>query len=893
VKPATIDRLQAALLYLYPPAFRLEHGREMRQFVRAAAARDGGRALIVRLLLDLTCAVPREWIHTLRVRRRMPRADRARGSREPMKTTLHDLRYALRLLGKSPGFTAAAIVTLALGIGANTAIYTLADATLLRPVKVADPDRLVVFSWSSSVPDFREYQARDDVFSGTTASGGASRMSITVDGTSELAVGLFASGNLFDVLGVSPAHGRLLQQADDAPGAPTVAVLSHAYWQSRFGADPAAVGRLVSINGVAATIVGVAPAWFRGVSLFSSPAVYLPVSSSDQIRTGAFFARAKALTNRGFVWLRVMGRLREGVAVGQAEAALGAQYQQQHPPSPGRSPEKLRLTPLSTTALGGDAAAVRRFVMLLAGVVSLTLLIGCANIANLLLARAAARRREIGLRLALGASRSRIARQMLTESLVLASLGGAAATLVAYATLRLITVFQLPGGIPIAGLDLAIDRTALAATGALSIATGLLFGVTPALRAAGADLVASLRDASRFATGRGRTRAGLVAIQVALSLVLLIGSGLFLRSLLNGVRTPLGFTPDSVVTASVNLALARYPDARAAAFYPAAVERVRALPGVTAAAWTSILPTVGEMMWSTEVEGYAPPPGEHATVHASHVGAEYFRTLGTRVTAGREFEAADAAGQPIAVINETMARRYWSGRGPIGGRVKFFDRWLTVVGVVEDTKVAELDEAPVPFVYLMFDQWLTGKQSIATDMAHLFVRTGDGDQQLVPLVREQLLALDAQLPLYFVRPFEEIVGNLVMPQRMGATLFGIFSVLALTLAAVGIYGVASYVAALRTREMGIRVALGAARADIRTLVLRQGLTPVWVGIAGGLLLAYWAGRAATTFLYGVSATDPLTFGAVVLLLAVIALGATYAPARRAAAVDPVRALRYE
>ncbi len=808
-----------------------------------------------------------------------------------MTTVLNDLRYSVRLLAKTPGVTAAAVVTLALGIGANTAFFSLAEATLLRPIKVADPRSLVVFTWSSSVPDFREYVDRTDVFSGTTAIGGAGRLSVTVDGGTELTSGAFAAGNLFDVLGVPALHGRTLQRSDDVAGATPVAVISHAYWLKRFGGLQSVIGRAIRINNSPVTIVGVAPRHFRGISLLSSPSLYLPITTAPAIRTG-FFARIDATNNRNFVWLRVVGRLRDGVGIEQAAATVEAMYRQQHPPPPGRVPEKLRLMPLTTTALGGDAPLVRRFVMLLLGVVSLTLLIACANVANLLLARAAARRREMGVRLALGATRARIVRQLLTESLLLAVLGGAAAIAVARVTLGLLSAYRLPGGIPIEGLDLSINMIALSATAALSTLTGLIFGIVPALRASRTGLLQAVREGSRTTTARSRMRTSLVAVQVALALVLLVGSGLFLRSLVNAVRKPLGFDATGVVSASVNLGLARYSETRAVEFYRSSLERVTSMPGVTAAAWTNLVPTVDLMMWRVDIDGYQRKADEEMTVNAAHVGSGFFRTVGTRLLAGREFQPTDASRELVGVVNQTAARKYWPGRSPIGGRVKMRGGWLTVVGVVEDT-VQQLEETPSPFLYLCFDQWLSGPSTVGLDPVHLFVRTTADAELFVPMLRGQLQSIEPELPLYDVQPFARRVEALTMPQRMGVALFGVFSVLALTLASIGIYGVASYVSALRTREIGIRLALGARRPEIHRLVLRQGLIPVAVGIAAGIALALIGGRAASRFLYGVRPADPVTFAAVATLLALFALLATYGPARRAARVDPVVVLRDE
>ena len=809
-----------------------------------------------------------------------------------MRNLLRDVKLAGRLLAASPLFTIAAVLTLALGIGANTAMFTLADATLLRPLQVTDPQQLVVWSWSSSYPHYQVYAKRTDIFQGVMAWGGASRVNLAVDGSAELARGAFMSGNAFDVLGVRAVHGRTLLPSDDVANGPIVGVLNYDYWRARFGGDPAVVGRTVRVNGRPLTIVGVAEQGFRGTTLSVSPSLYLPTAASPLVHTG-FMSRVDPLTRSGFVWLTVIGRLRDDVAVSQAAAAMDTLYSQLQAPGPGGRDEILRLEPFETRALGSGAATVKSFITLLVGVVGLTLLIGCANLANLLLARAAARRREIGVRLALGATRQRIVQQMLAESVLLAVTGGVAGLGIALASLRALAKYQLPGRLEIAAIPLEINGASLAVTFGLSLVTGLLFGAVPAWRASRTDVLVSLRDQSRGATAQSGIRSGLLGAQVALSLVLLAGAGLFARSLMSALDVPLGFDPRNVVTASVNLGLARYESGRARTFYAAALERVQALPQVQMAAWGNLIPTRGLFMGESAVEGYTQKPRESLTVYGMHVGPQYFGAIGTRLRAGRVFSATDTAGaEPVGIVSEAMARKYWDGRDPIGGRFRMFSRWITVVGVVEGTVVRELREAPVPQVYLAFDQWLEGPQGIASDPAHLFVRASD-PETLVPLLREQLRALDPELPLYDIGLFEDSVAALAMPQRMGVALFTLFSLLALGLATIGIYGVASYVAALRTREIGVRVALGATAAAVRRMMLVQGSRPVAIGIVIGLVLALSLSRLIKAFLVDVSPFDPLTFGAVTAILAATALAASYLPARQAARIDPVRALREE
>jgi predicted permease len=887
---SAIERGVALLLSLYPPGFRRAHGREVLQFVRTSLRTGDARA--GRLVADLLTQLVRAWFDLMRNARRLPVAPEPHPRHgEPMPNLLRDVRYACRLLVRSPGFTVAAVLTLALGIGANTAMVSLAESTLLRPLKVADPDRLVAFTWSSSYPDYKVFAERRDIFSGAAAIAGED-LQLSVDGRSELVRAAFVSGNTFGVLGVAPAVGRTLLDADDVPNGPVVAVLGHDYWARRFGSSDAAIGRTIQLNGRPATVVGVAHKGFRGTSLFSNPDVYVPATAVPQVGTG-FYSRVDILGYRGIVWLNVIGRLRDGQTVGQAASAVDAQYRALHPPEPGAKPESLQLTPLTTRALGGrNAPAVRRFVMLLVGVVGMTLLIGCANLANLLLARTAARRREVGVRLAIGASRGRVVVQSLAESVVLSLVGGAAGLGVAWIALRILAAYQLPGGIDIADLGLSLSGLTLGVTAVLSLGAGLLFGAAPAWRASRTDVMGTLRSETGGTPPRGGVRSALVTAQVALSLVLLAGSGLFLRSLVHAVAIPLGFNVDGVATASVNLGLARYDAPRARAYFDAALERVRALPHVQAAAWSTLVPTNGLMMTDIEIEGYRPAAGESMSVYTSQPGPGYFEAAGTRVISGRAFTSDDRRSAPrVAIVNRAAAERFWPGRSAIGGRLKpWREDWATVVGVVEDTKVRQLDERPVSYFYIPLDQ--SGDGALL-DAAHLFVRTSGSPGDVLPRIARELRALDPDAPVYAVTTFAERVRELVLPQRMGATLFGLFSLLAVSLAAVGVYGVTSYVTSLRRREIGVRIALGAGRAHIRAIVLRDALGPIAAGIALGVLLAAWSARFARAFLYDVSPRDPMTLAGVTALLVIVALAATWLPARRAARLDPVKALRQD
>jgi predicted permease len=822
---------------------------------------------------------------------------------------MSDLRLALRTLARNPGFAAVTVLSLALGIGANTAIFSVVDAVVLKMLPVRDPERLVTVasahprgvSFGFSHPlyvDLRDGGAKqvELIASATTA------LSLAAGGQTDRALGEIVSGNYFPVLGVRPALGRLLGPEDDRnPGGHPVAVLSHGLWRRRFGGDPSVVGAVISLNARAFTVVGVAAANFTGVRVGMAPEIWAPMAMQVELMPGW-----KALGDRRRSWLELLGRLRPGVTLPQAQAALGPAFQQAMEQwgrslSPGVPPAALRSLAEQRLLLQ-DGAQGRSFLrqfaarplLVLMAVAGFVLLIACANVANLLLARAAGRSREIAVRLALGASRGRLVRQLLAESLLLSLAGGLAGLLVALPAGSLLLSLLPQGPEPVV-LDVRTDWRAIAFTFAVSILTAVLFGLAPAFESTRAALVPALKEEAGMAARSGRLmlRKALVAGQVALSLLLLAGAGLFLRTLWNLRELDPGFRREQVLLATLDPSLGGYDDAQASSFYRQLLDRVSGLPGVRAAALarTAVLSGMG-MRRTMSVAGYQPQPGEDMNMNINFISPGYFRALGIALPAGRDFDARDREGAPrVAIVNETLARRFWPRKDPIGQRLQtglpgnFVD--IEVVGVARDSKYRTLREQTPATVYVPFVQ-----EARIGEMT-LHVRSAGDPLSLAAAVRGAVGEMARHLPVFQVRTLEDQTDAALAQERMTATLTGFFAALALLLAAVGLYGVIAYVVAGRRREIGIRMALGAGRWSVVALVLRESLLMVGIGLAIGLALSAWAIRLVASQLYGVGPADPLTLAAGVGLLAVAALLAAFLPARRAAAVDPVRALRYE
>src|SRR5215208_375763 len=816
-------------------------------------------------------------------------------------TILQDLRFAMRRLSKSPGFTLVAVVSLALGVGANTAIFSLVNTVLLRPLPVARPERLVSVSvlgkddsmLAFSYPTYKDYRDRGgDVLAGLFAERLAP-VSLSRAGDNERVWGYLVTGNYFEVLGVSAARGRTFTSEEDrAPLSAPVAVLSHACWQRRFGGDPAVVGRDVLLNGHTFRVVGVMPEGFAGAEIVYTPEVWVPMTMQEWIEPGNAW-----LERRGTQNIFGVGRLKDGVTREQAEASLNVLAEQVGREYPDTNEgQKIVLVPpgFIVPQLRG---AVVGFAAVLMSAVGLVLLIACTNLANLLLARASSRRKEIALRVALGASRWRLVRQLLTESLLLALAGGAVGLLLAVWILGLVAAYRPPMDVPI-WIEAAVDwRVLLFALGA-SLLTTLLFGLAPALQATRTDLVPALKDvASQSGRGRSRLRSGLVVAQVTLSLVLLVAAGLTLRALARLQTASPGFEVENGLVASFDLGLQGYDKARGREFQRRLVERVRALPGVRAASLTDLFPL--SLNYTTNdvyVEGR--PGARGANVPLAMVGSvehEYFGAMGIQVVPARPLGARDDEHSPrVVVVNETFARRFFPGPDPareaVGKRMSFEGDggpWAEVVGVAKDGKYWTIGEAPQLFVYSPL------AQSYGSTVT-LVARTAGGDPRaLIPALNAEVRALDPALPLYDVKTVEEHMGVSLFPARVAAALLGGFGLLALVLAAMGVYGVVSYAAAQRTREIGIRVALGARRRDVLRLVAGRGMLLVALGVCLGLAGALALTRFMEGVLYGVSATDPVTFALVVAVLLGVALLACLVPARRATKVDPMVALRYE
>ncbi len=815
-----------------------------------------------------------------------------------MGNLLQDIRYGWRRLWASPGFTLVAVVSLALGIGANTAIFTLVNTVLLRPLPVKDPERLVsVFPFEAdgsvgafSYPDYRDFRDRNEVFSGLYVQRFAP-LSLSRDGQNERVWGYMVSGNYFDVLGVEAARGRtFLPEEDRTPLAHPVAVLSHASWQQRFGGDPQIVGRTIDLNGHAFTVVGVAPEGFNGAEIAYTPELWVPVQMQEWIEPGNPWLEDRETHN-----IFAAGRLKDGVTHEQAVSGLNAvarQLGEEHP----ETNEGLRvlLTPpgLIHPILRGPIIG---FTGALMGVVALVLLIACTNLANLLLARATERRKEIAIRLALGASRLRLVRQLLTESVLLALAGGVAGWLLAMWVVDTVEAFKPPVNFPLT-IELNIDWRVFGFSLLASVATGILFGLAPALQSTKPELVAALKDAApQGGSRRSRLRSSLIVAQVALSLVLLVAAGLVLRTLRHVQTVSPGFDAENAFQMSVDVGLQGYDEARGRQFYRQLVERVRAIPGVESAAVASFVPlSLNYNSRDVFVEGEAAARGANIpnAMNAS-VGPGYFDAMGVTLVGGRAFTERDTEDAPgVIIVNEAFARRFFPGPDPVAsalGRRVGHDAegpWMEIVGVARDGKYFSISEAPRPFMFTPMEQ---DYQSSAI----LVVRSEGDPRPLVGAAREEVRRLDAKLPVFDVKTMTEHMGISLFPTRVAAALLGAFGLLALTLSAVGIYGVMSYSVAQRTHEIGVRMALGARPRDVLRLVVGQGMALAAVGVLIGLAAALAATRVLAGLFYGVSASDPATFAFVTALLGGVAFLACYVPARRATKVDPMIALRYE
>ena len=811
-----------------------------------------------------------------------------------MSTFWQDLRSAIRSLTNAPILTTAVVLSLGIGIGANTTVFTWVQAILLRPIPGAhDQGSLFVLnletregrprSWS--YPNYRDLRDRarqveiigqDDL-----------AMSIAIGGQAERAYGGLVSGNYFQTMGVAPAVGRLVGPQDDrTPGGHPVVVISYAYWQNRFGSDPAIVGREITINNTPMTLIGVAEPAFLGSFLGVATAAWVPMAMQPQM------LGASRLEARGSGWMQAYVRLREGVSREQAQAELSAimsQLGQEHR----ESSEGLQVRVVRAwEAQFGASAVLAPILAVLSIVVAMVLLIACANVANLLLSRAVGRRREIAIRLSLGASRTRLIRQLLTEALLLATISGAVGVLMAYWTSGVLMAFAPPTDMPI-DFGLGIDAQTFAYALAISLAAGLFFGVTPAWQASRPDTVHALKEEAGRGTSGGRTtgrlRNTLVVAQVAVCLVLLVGAGLFTRSLQAAQHISPGFDPENLLIASVDLFPNGYTADTGRQFHRRVSEVVSALPSVNAFALARTVPLglSGSSSMGAVVDGYTPRVNEEVNIVYNVVGPRYFETMKIALAAGREFTVQDSReALKVVIVNETMAERYWPGRDAMGGRVRLGDDDYQVIGVARDIKYAQIAEPSQPHMYLALDQ-----RYVSNVVLH--VRSEAAPGVMLPAVRDAVRGLDPNLPIFDARTAQEHMQTAVFAQKMGANLLGAMGVLALLLAAVGLYGVIAYAVSQRTREMGIRLALGAAPGDLLRMVLRQGLTLTATGLVMGLTLSFAAVGFMRSLLPGIAPRDPVTFIGVPLVLIIIATLAALIPARRAGAVDPVVALRSE
>ncbi len=812
-----------------------------------------------------------------------------------METLFKDLRHGIKSLLKHPGFTAIAVITLALGIGANTAMFSVINAVLLRPLPYHEPNRLVtiweespqrgMYEMPVSFANLRDWVDQNHTFEQISAYT-FTDLNLTGAGEPARLGAVRSSANLFSLVGAAPLLGRAFLPEEDKEGANRVVILGHSLWQSRFGSDSAIVGRSLTLNNQSYTVVGVMSSSFQFPVGFG----YLGKVLNDPIDLYVPLAATSAELRRGNYSFFAIGRLKPGITIDQARAemtTIEGRLEQQYPDGNTGIGIKLVATQEQTVK------EIRPALLVLLGAVAFLLLIACANIANLLLARAASRLKEMAIRTALGASRLRVLRMLLTESLILSLAGGCLGLLLAFWGADALRTLA-PDNLPRLN-EVGVDARVFCFTFLVSLVTGIVFGFVPALHATKADLNEVLKEGLRGSMGTTagkRTRSVLVVVEVALSLVLLVGAGLMIKSFSRLQQMNLGFKPDHVLAVNLSLSSSRYPeDRQQPAFFQEALERLQSIPGIQSAGATTGLPLTLSLSGSDfRIEGRPEPEaGKEMIINTRSVSPGYFGTLGISLIKGRDFSDRDKSDAPAAaIINDELARIYFPGEDPIGKRISFDDRqsWMSIVGVIADVKQLGLDSSAKPEVYFPYLQVASPKMGIV-------VRTTSNPLSVAAAVKSQIQAIDKDLPIDNAKTMEQLLAESISGRRFNMLLLSVFAAVALVLAIVGIYGVMSYTVTQRTHESGIRVAVGAQPRDVFRMVIGQGMMLAILGVAFGLVGAFCLTRLMTTMLFGVEPTDLATFVSIAVLLTGVALVACYVPGRRATKVDPLVALRYE
>jgi putative ABC transport system permease protein len=853
------DRLYRVLLRCYPREFRDEYAGEMTQAFHDQWRTEPGPRAIIDLATDVARSAPQEHADVL----------------------MNDLRYAARTLRRAPAFSLAAILTVALAIGANTAIFSVVNAVILKPLPFDAPHRLVQVAekndalrlplFGASVLNYLSWKEQTETLQ--LAAVGFGSFALSGSGEPEQFTGGRISPSLLPVLGLRPIAGRAFTEAEEKPGAPRVAMIGEGLWRRRFGGDPSLVGRSVTLNGIDHTVVGIAP---PALAVLTGGDVWtpLPIDPGKEIRLNHV--------------ITVVARLRDGVTIEQAQAemtTISARMAQQFPEMKDWGS---RVVSFYDTFV---STQLQTALLVLLGAVAFVLLIACANIANLLLARAAARQKEIAIRTAMGASRSRLLRQLLVESLALSVAGGATGIVLAFWAVRLINRALPPNLLPIPAV--AIDGTVLLFAAAVTLVTGLLFGLAPALRSAALDLNTTLKLAGRSSGGaaRPRVRNGLAAAELALATVLLVGAGLLMQTLFQLQRARVGFEPEGLLTFQVAPPAARYAGARGQAFYRSLIDTLQTIPGIRAAAVSSGVPLGNGNYTQTPVATTGKsvlPPETEVPIDWRIVSPEFFKALGIPFVRGRTFTDADGSvTSPVTIVSQATARKFWGDDDPIGRTLhrRSDPNLITVIGVVGDVRNTALSQES-PTLYYPTARFLASVMDVV-------VRVDGHPEMVLPAVRQKVHEMDALLPLSNVRTMNDWIANNAARPRLNAQLLGVFAVVALAIAAIGIYGVLAYSVNQRTREIGLRMALGAPRGRVLRLVIGEGMIVGAVGIAAGLAASLALSRALKSLVFEVPVDDPATFSSVAIVLTLVALLACAIPARRASRVDPMVALREE